>query len=534
MDVDGTTQQFVREGFLGPVPLFTASECHRIAAYLRREDHPAPAEWQKGRAVSERFLYDLAVHPRLLPLVTALIGEDVLLWAASAVSRAPGEGQPFHTDIESSIVEGRFVSVWIGLENTSRESALQLIARSHLAGVTVQEARSRRGVPRDGGTAAVMLELARELQPDAMPVLPDMRDGEALLFDGKLWHGSYNQRRSGQRLALLLQYASADSAVRIPDPAQLDWPFRLKAAPLPPVILVSGSERKGVNRLVPAPAPAATGRAMVVTAIHRFDLPLATAERFQSFPAFRGPTRTFGDMACHASVLPPGQTPHLPHAHVEEEVLVPLHGQVDLVIADAPHDPAPRVHRVGPGSFVYYPAGQHHTITNSGDATVGYLMLKWHASRSSGLTPIGTTIGHFGECAAPAGSPAFWTQRVFDGPTAWLRKLHAHLTVLQPGGGYEAHVDAYDVAIVLLEGSVETLGQSVEPISVIYYAAGEPHGMCNPGELPARYLVFEFHAPGVDALPRDLPLGARTLRAVKRLARPIWRRVRPLVRRGHK
>ena len=32
---------------------------------------------------------------------------------------------------------------------------------------------------------------------------------------------------------------------------------------------------------------------------------------------------------------------------------------------------------------------------------------------------------------------------------------------------------------------------------VAFCAAGEPHGMENPGPGEATYLVFEFHAPGV-------------------------------------
>jgi quercetin dioxygenase-like cupin family protein len=85
--------------------------------------------------------------------------------------------------------------------------------------------------------------------------------------------------------------------------------------------------------------------------------------------------------------------------------------------------------------------------------------------------------------------------RFFEDPTAYLGKLHAHVTDLQPGAGYPAHEDKYDVAILVFSGSVETLGKRVGPGGSIYYAAGEPHGMRNAGDQPARYLVFEFHGP---------------------------------------
>jgi hypothetical protein len=133
----------------------------------------------------------------------------------------------------------------------------------------------------------------------------------------------------------------------------------------------------------------------------------------------------------------------------------------------------------------------------------------------------------------PEGAAPFWNRRVFEGPSGCLGKLHAHFTVLAPGGGYEPHRDSYDVAIVTLEGTVETLGQRVEPLSVIYYGAGELHGMRNVGTIPARYIVFEFHAPG--GVPIELPsslhrrAAAALVREGKRLARPLWRRVKPLI-----
>lgn len=530
--VDPRAVAFARDGFLGPVRIFTRAECRRITAYLQGSRHPAPLDWEKGRAVHERTLYELAIHPALLSPVTAVLGEDVVLWGVSAVRRGPGVAHAWHSDIESSSPDGRFVTVWVGIEHTSRESALQVISRSHHLGKTVQEIRRQRGVRRELATPEAMLDAVREHEPLASLVQPEVTNGDALLFDGRLWHGSNNGRKRGHRLALLFQYAAADSAVRIPDLSQLEWPFQLRSAPRPPVILVSGTDRRGVNRLVPPPPPSSRGLPMVATAIHRFDLPVEGFTRaWQPFPAFRGPTRTLAEMGCHASVLAGGHSPHPPHAHCEEELLLPLHGEAEVLIATSPDDPAPRVERLRPGSVIYYPAWQHHTIRNPGTLPIGYLMFRWSATASTApdAPPLGMHIVEFGDVVPPAGAAPFWTRRLLEGPTTCLGKLHAHLTVLQPGAGYAAHADAYDVAIVMLSGKVETLGETVGPLSVIYYAAGELHGMKNVGAEPARYVVFEFHAPGVDALPPPVPLyrslAGKVLRLGKRLARPIWRRL---------
>jgi hypothetical protein len=65
---------------------------------------------------------------------------------------------------------------------------------------------------------------------------------------------------------------------------------------------------------------------------------------------------------------------------------------------------------------------------------------------------------------------------------------------------------------------VETLGEEAGPNSVVFYAAGEKHGMRNVGDVPARYLVFEFHAS-------DLDIRQRARRYVRPLAKRILGRV---------
>jgi mannose-6-phosphate isomerase-like protein (cupin superfamily) len=40
-----------------------------------------------------------------------------------------------------------------------------------------------------------------------------------------------------------------------------------------------------------------------------------------------------------------------------------------------------RVEVLGPGSFVYHPAYQHHTIRNRSDAPVTYVVFCWQCAR---------------------------------------------------------------------------------------------------------------------------------------------------------
>jgi quercetin dioxygenase-like cupin family protein len=486
---------FEQEGFLGPISVLSPEACSTLATYLRKSLKPPPADWSKGRAVTDRIIYELSIHPRLLDVLSPLLGPNFVLWGASVVKRAPGQAHPWHTDIESSSPEGGFVSVWIGVENTSRDSALQIISRSHSMKPIQQVMRERRW-PRAKSSSEEFLGWVRESDPDAALIIPDIHDGEAIIFDGRIWHGSLNSREAGQRTAVLLQYACTERPVRIPDLQRLNWPFRLFDVPRPPVIVVRGTPSSKVNRIVPPPPP--LGRSdlpLVSTIIRRPKLPLAEDrdKLWKPHPQFDGVSGIVDRMTCHISVLSAGHTPHPPHNHCEEELLMVLDGEAEIIITDDPEAENAKRERLVRGDFVYYPGFQHHTIHNSGADPVTYVMFKWRGSPSSVGEQLPTSIVRNASRSATSGEVPVAMQRVLEGSTAYLGKLHAHTTVMQPGAGYKPHSDPYDVAIVVLAGQVKTLGASVGANGIIYYAGGEAHGMENRASVPAHYAVFEFH-----------------------------------------
>lgn len=248
---------------------------------------------------------------------------------------------------------------------------------------------------------------------------------------------------------------------------------------------------------------------MLMSTIKHIKLPLDEDPKigWKPYPLFSGATRCMDSFSSHVSVLSPGVMPHLPHKHMEEELLILLSGEVDLVVPDGLSSKNDTRMRIRLGSFVYYPAFRAHTIHNAGTKPATYLMFKWHKeSASEKETSLDSTLIHYSDYIKniDVGHQNGIIQRgVLDGQTEYLLKLHCHVTALQPGAGYRPHSDSYDVAIVLLSGMVETLGRKVEPHGVIFYAAGEPHGMTNVGEATASYLVFEFHGNKLEKSKSD-------------------------------
>jgi len=199
------------------------------------------------------------------------------------------------------------VSVWIGIENTSRESALQLITRSHAIGKTIQEVAHENGVRRGEASTTTVLNWVRTIIPSAEFVQPAMNDGDAVFFDGGLWHGSRNTRVEGTRAALLFQYAAAGTPVKMPDLSQLEWPFRFKRSRVP-VLLVSGSDSSRANHIVPPPEPITPALA---SQFHPLKLPLPEDRVAHWHPhhLFAGSTTNVSYMSAHVSVVAQGIHP---------------------------------------------------------------------------------------------------------------------------------------------------------------------------------------------------------------------------------
>jgi quercetin dioxygenase-like cupin family protein len=483
---------FHRDGFIAPVGLLTPAQCELILKHYRLDPRRRQRRGRKALGATDRLFNDIATRPALLQLLKTILGDDIILWGTRVITQEPGGVHDWHTDIESAAADGRFVSVWIGLENTGKESALSLASRSHRFGKPIQQVISERRLNRSDATSDKVAAWAREFDGAATVVQPDMKDGEAIVFDGRLWHGSHNTGHA-RRSALLLQYATAGTPVALPDLDKIDaWPFRYSAEKAS-TILVAG---KGKERAA-APRPAAfTEEPLPIeTQLRGGEGFLESRQGWKSYPLFKGSTPILAGMKAHVSVLSPGHCPHPPHRHVEEELLVVLDGEAEILIANSPDPSDAAVKRFGPGSFVYYPAYQHHTIRNVATAPVTYLMFKWQAAPFEVLEPLGTTLSGIGERFAGSQAAPRKMRVLFEGPTSFLGKLHAHVTELQPGGGYDAHADKYDVAIIVFSGTVETLGKTLGPGGSVYYAAGQRHGMRNVGKEAAKYLVFEFHGP---------------------------------------
>jgi mannose-6-phosphate isomerase-like protein (cupin superfamily) len=69
-------------------------------------------------------------------------------------------------------------------------------------------------------------------------------------------------------------------------------------------------------------------------------------------------------------VLQPGKSPHAPHTHVEEEVMIVESGHGEI-FCDG------KTTKVGPGSVMFTTPNAPHGITNTGSEPIVFYFVKW-------------------------------------------------------------------------------------------------------------------------------------------------------------
>ena len=84
------------------------------------------------------------------------------------------------------------------------------------------------------------------------------------------------------------------------------------------------------------------------------------------------PTATLDELEIHVTTLNPGETPHAPHKHPDEELLIVQQGTVESLVNG-------ELKRVGPGSVIFQAANQLHSIRNVGSTPATYHVIKWNS-----------------------------------------------------------------------------------------------------------------------------------------------------------
>jgi uncharacterized cupin superfamily protein len=84
----------------------------------------------------------------------------------------------------------------------------------------------------------------------------------------------------------------------------------------------------------------------------------------------RAPTPTLDELEIHISTLEPGKSPHAPHQHQHEELLIIKDGTLETFQSGA-------TRRVGPGGIIFQASNELHNVTNVGQRPATYYVIGW-------------------------------------------------------------------------------------------------------------------------------------------------------------
>jgi XRE family transcriptional regulator, regulator of sulfur utilization len=133
----------------------------------------------------------------------------------------------------------------------------------------------------------------------------------------------------------------------------------------------------GVNALVRADAP--------VLHSSTFDWASMSAEPTKVGAVRRvvqAPTPTLDELEIHITTLNPGEAPHPPHMHPDEELIIVKEGTVEALNHGANV-------RLGPGSVIPQASNELHGIKNVGEGQATYHVIRWNSPGMLKKKPVG-------------------------------------------------------------------------------------------------------------------------------------------------
>ena len=103
----------------------------------------------------------------------------------------------------------------------------------------------------------------------------------------------------------------------------------------------------------------------------------ATNDGCTVFVHYNGPTDQLSGMCTGMAILEPGASPHPPHRHPEEEILVISDGTGEIECDG-------KTTQVGAGAIMYCAGGTLHGIVNTGETPMTFYWSKWLAKGFAG------------------------------------------------------------------------------------------------------------------------------------------------------
>ena len=207
LDIEGLAAAYRRDGYVSGVEVMSAEEAvgHR-RTMEQAESEIGPLHYKPKVHTILRSPFQVASLPKVLDLVEALIGPDILLYNVTYIVKEAGTTShvSWHQDLTYwGLSHDDQVSMWLALSPATAESGcMRMVPGSHRQGRFDHEATE------DGSNVLYQGQTVRGVD-ESLAVTCPLRSGEASFHHGWTLHASMPNVGDDRRIGLNAQYLAA-------------------------------------------------------------------------------------------------------------------------------------------------------------------------------------------------------------------------------------------------------------------------------------------------------------------------------------
>ena len=210
-EVDIDLELYHRQGFLAGFQIFEEDECPRLLELYWRLRKLLPSgmstqemDWWHA---TDRELWELCKHPKILDYVESILGPDFFLWGTQFFSKEPRDGKttPWHQDaFYWPLSPHKAVTVWLAFSDSDEgNGAMMVVPGSHRAGKL-----KYRKTTQDSDVLDMVLEHGEFRESNAVPLI--LKAGQISLHDDNIIHGSAPNHSERLRCGLTMRYSAGE------------------------------------------------------------------------------------------------------------------------------------------------------------------------------------------------------------------------------------------------------------------------------------------------------------------------------------
>ena len=205
-------EHYNRFGYIKPLPIFSPAEATELRSYFDNLLKVYTAEGKDSYAISSAHLrhgrvWDVLTHPRIIAIVSDLLGESVVAWGSHFFCKMPRDGKTVSWHQDASywpLTPSKAVTVWLAIDDADRGNACMkyIPGTQGLGHLTYQLSET--------DESNVLNQTVPEVEKFGEPVYVELKAGEASLHSDLLLHGSEANASDRRRCGLTLRYTTGD------------------------------------------------------------------------------------------------------------------------------------------------------------------------------------------------------------------------------------------------------------------------------------------------------------------------------------